>query len=324
MTYGGYLPLELPPATGEFFFESEAWNVTRLSSGRATFFLAAKQLQAKVVHLPHFTCADTEVPFRKLGIEVKRYFLNDDLLPKAVELKEGEVLLWTNYYGNASVEEISEVVTRYRGSLIIDNCHAFFSPAQVGALNCYSARKFFGVSDGAYLVAEGKPPNYSLPPGRSATSSLHLLKQYDVGTNAGYGDSLLNEARLEVEITAMSPLTQRILSSVDYRRVRGIREENFRLLHALVGHLNLLDIELSSTSHMYYPLMVAQEDLRYRLIEQGIFNPFWWRHVLTEVPGDSIEANLSKYVVLLPIDQRYDHEDMRKIARVVLSQSAVE
>lgn len=320
MTYGGYLPLELPPATGEFFLRSKAWNVTRLNSGRATFFLAAQQLEAKVIHLPHFTCADTEDPFRALGIEVKRYFLTENLLPKDVELKESEVLLWTNYYGNASEEEISEVVTRYQGSLIIDNCHAFFASAQGGALNCYSARKFFGVSDGAYLVSEGRPPKHSLPPGYSATSSIHLLTQYDVGTNEGYGGSLRNEARLGLEFTAMSRLTQRILSSVDYQNVRVTREKNFRLLHELVGHMNLLSIELSSTSHMYYPLMVAREDLRYRLIERGIFNPFWWRHVLAEVPQDSVEANLSKYVVLLPIDQRYDLEDMRKIAGVVLSE----
>ena len=62
-----------------------------------------------------------------------------------------EFILWTNYYGNARDNEIKNVSEKYP-NLIIDNCHAFFSKPIEGKFNCYSTRKFFGVSDGGYLV----------------------------------------------------------------------------------------------------------------------------------------------------------------------------
>lgn len=146
--FGGYLPLELPPPRGEFYSTGPEWTVLRLNSGRATFSLAAQHLGARTIWVPHFTCADTRLPFDLLGIEVKTYLLDEKLLPKNIELCDGEALLWTNYYGNARDEDIQEVISRYSDSLIIDNCHAFFSPPRSGAIFSYSARKFFGVPDG--------------------------------------------------------------------------------------------------------------------------------------------------------------------------------
>ncbi len=316
--YGGYLPLELPPATGEFYVSDDFWDVVALNSGRATFHIAAIKLRVEVIHLPYFTCAETEQPFRKLGLQVKKYFLTDDLRPRDIDLLPGEGLLWTNYYGNALASSIDAVVEKYGGSLIIDNCHAFFSPPETNAINCYSARKFFGVSDGAYLVGRGLDATEGLARGSSHSSSAHLLQQLDGGTNFGYPSSLENERRLETEISGMSSLTRRILSSVDYDRVRETRAKNLSAMHDILGGLNLFNVNLAASTQMYYPFQIADEGLKNRLVEKKVYNPFWWRHVLDEVPPDTVEARLSREVVLLPIDQRYDAQDIVQIAETVV------
>ena len=53
------------------------------------------------------------------------YLINEDFLPKGINLKNDEFLLWTNYYGNASDVQINQITKNYK-NLIIDNCHAFF------------------------------------------------------------------------------------------------------------------------------------------------------------------------------------------------------
>lgn len=317
--FGGYLPLELPQPSGEFYVSGATWSVVALSSGRATFSVAANHLNAKAIWLPHFTCPETRVPFERLGLEVRNYRLDDRLLPKDVELGDGEVLLWTNYYGNAREEEIREVVERYFGSIIVDNCHAFFSPPREGGLFSYSARKFFGVADGAYLVGEGLANPENLNRGFSAESYSHLLTQLDTDTHAGYQANLTNERRLSGAAFGMSNLTRRILESIDYSDVLSRRRNNFTTLHHLLGRENHFDLNHSSNTHMYYPLQVPQKSLRERLIANRIYSPFWWRHVLDEVPTDSVEATLSREVVLLPIDQRYSPRDMESLAERVES-----
>ncbi len=317
--FGGYLPLELPPAKSHFYESNAEWTSLPLNSGRATFSVAARQLQMETVWLPYFTCEETQVPFLRLGLNVKKYSLTERLLPKNVNLRRGEALLWTNYYGNARADEITEVVSCYSGSLIIDNCHAFFSPPQRGALSSYSTRKFFGVSDGAYLVGTEVTEPPGLEKGVSYDSAEHLLRQLDQTTHAGYQSNLANEERLSDAVMKMSNLTSRILETIDYGRIEATRRANFQALDEKLRPINTFPLNRDSKTHMYYPLQLPQENLRNKLIANRIYSPFWWRHVLDEVPRDSVEARLSKEVVLLPIDQRYDHHQMEHLAGVVMA-----
>ena len=316
--YGGYLPLEIQSYKGEFYETNNLFDVIRFNSGRSTFYFAAKLSKMKKIFLPYFTCDETKIPFTKLGIEVDYYLLDDELLPKGVVLQDDDYMFWTNYYGNASKSQINEVSKRYK-NLIIDNCHAFFSSPLKGAFNCYSTRKFFGVSDGAYLVKENLDFEENIEKDISYKNCNHLIKQIELGVNAGYSESLDNEIRLCEGFKHMSNFTQKVLESLDYDKIKKIRNRNFNLIHKILGDINQFPINVESKTHMYYPFLVNQSDLRYKLIESKIFNPFWWEHVLKIVPSNSIEYKLAKYTVMLPIDQRYDEDDISKISKIVLS-----
>ena len=44
----------------------------------------------------------------------------------------------------------------------------------------------------------------------------------------------------------------------------------------------------------------------------------WWKYLLDILPSDSVEADYSRYLLPLPIDQRYTPDDMRTLAALVL------
>jgi len=313
--FGGYLPLELPPATGEWFGGA---GVFRLNSGKAAFYAAAKQKKPRKVWLPYFHSPESHRPFEQLGIEVERYFLNENLLPTGVDPRKDELLVWTNYYGNATLAEIDSVVEQFGDRLLLDNCHAFFAEPMPSALNVYSCRKFFGVGDGAYLVGKITDEPAGLEKDFSSESSSHLLIQWESGTNAGYSRAVENELRLSNNYGLMSQLTQTLLNRIDYHRIRKTRAENLKHLHGLLGGLNSFDINLIAETQILYPFLSSNPTLRQLLAERGVYCPHWWSHVLGMVPASTIEYRLSSCMVLLPIDQRYGASEIDTLAQTVL------
>lgn len=313
--YGGFIQLELPKKKEYFNWVNEN-DILRLNCGRSTFYCAAKDAGVRKVYMPYLNCIDSPNPISSLGLEVEFYYLEDDLTPKDISPNEKEAVLWVNYYGNASEKVKRKVIDKYT-TLIIDNCHAFFSPPVKGVYNCYSTRKFFGVADGAYLIKDNLA-KMELPESLSAENTLFLLKAIELGTNAVYSENLKNETRVAESVSKMSPLTKRILASIDYESIRKIRYRNLLMLHQKLNSINEFEVNLECETQMYYPLLISQDSLRTRLIANKIYTPTWWRHVPEQCHYAPIETRLSKYMLLLPIDQRYDESDMSDIASIIL------
>ena len=314
--YGGYLGLELPQRREYFDYLPES-DVLRVNCGRTAFYCAVRAANVRKIYCPYLNCANSIEPMELAGIDVEYYLLDEELTPKGIEPREDEAVLWINYYGNATNITKQKVCTKFP-KLVIDNCQAFFSAPFDRAYNCYSARKFFGVADGAYLIHPNIGDlNFDLPESSSAAPSQFLMQTIEFGTNAVYKENLLNEQRLERNLANMSLLTQRILSSVDYTAVRDRRQKNILKLHENLKHINQFDVNTDTRTQMYYPLLVEQDSLRERLVQNRIYTPTWWKHVPKQCNYSKIETRLSMYMVLLPIDQRYDASDMDTIAEIV-------
>jgi hypothetical protein len=316
--YGGYLPLELPKGRGHYFTGATGQSVLKLNSGRTAFYCAALDSGMKRIHLPYFTCEDTRSPFDDLGIEVVEYFIDDNFMPKITDYSERDYVLWTNYYGNSSQEIIDAVIKKYP-NLVIDNCHAFFSKPVAGVYNCYSARKFFGVNDGAYLIKSSLSSFEELEIDQSTSHAWHLIDQIESGTNSGYLSSLNNEKRLLGNYKKMSRLTEKILSTIDYEDIRIRRRENFLTYQKILQHLNSFPIDLSSETHFYYPFLFERENLRDELISKKVYNPQWWKHIIDKLPETTFESRLAKFTILLPMDQRYESRDIQDICKILLN-----
>ncbi len=320
--YGGFLPFELRQGKEYFDAYEQEFSVKRLNCGRSTFWYAAKAAMPRKIYVPYLNCADSTDPFKDLNIPYEYYQLDDDLTPKGIAPSAKEAVLWINYYGDASAEKIEQVCRRYKDSiLLIDHCHAFFSEPLHGVYNCYSMRKFFGVCDGAYLVAD-RLPELKLERADSAKYYSFILESIEKGTNAVYDRNLANEERLHQEkALEMSVVTQKILKSIDYEGIRRKRWQNFLELHQHLKGINAFPVNMESDTHMYYPLFVEHPRLRERLIENRIYTPTWWRHVPEYFQEETLEGRLARYMLMIPIDQRYDKTDMKEIADIILREN---
>lgn len=102
----------------------------------------------------------------------------------------------------------------------MDHTHAFFQKPLKGIDTLYSCRKFWGVSDGAYLstdtsLTENKTVDYS------AERMKHILGRYEHNAGTYYKDMLENAAKYDgMELRQMSKLTQNLLKAVDYDRAK--------------------------------------------------------------------------------------------------------
>ena len=145
---GGYFSLELPQR------EEYHKNAIRLNTGRNCLEYILRVRGYKKVYVPYYTCEAVMEPINKLGIPYEYYHIDIHFeIRDRFTLKEGEALLYTNYFGlkQRYVEQLAEKI----GSrLIVDNTQAFYAKPIPGSDTFYTCRKFFGVPDGAYLYCD--------------------------------------------------------------------------------------------------------------------------------------------------------------------------
>lgn len=205
---GGYFSLELPQR------EEYHKNATRLNTGRNCLEYILRVRGYKKVYVPYYTCEAVMEPINKLDIPYEYYHIDIHFeIRDRFTLKEGEALLYTNYFGlkQRYVEQLAEKVGN---RLVVDNTQAFYAKPLAGIDTFYTCRKFFGVPDGAYLYTE-KKLNEDLEQDLAFDRMTSLTKRIDVGAEAGYADFREISHRLVGQpIKLMSNLTQRLMKFV--------------------------------------------------------------------------------------------------------------
>ncbi len=109
-------------------------------------------------------------------------------------------------------------------------------------------------------------------------------------------------------------MTKALLKNIDYKKVKERRLDNFFFLHKELNEFNELNINLNSINcPMVYPRLIYNEYLRNKLINKKIFIAQYWQNVLKYLSKQSYESYLVKYLLPIPIDQRYYNYSMEKI-----------
>lgn len=198
-------------------------------------------------------------------------------------------------------------------NLIVDNAQAFYMP-KYGIASFNSIRKFFGVPDGSLLYLD-KTLDEDFEQDMSYQRSSHLLKRIDVDAKFGYRDFVKNDDSLiDITIKRMSNLTTKIFNSININEAKIKRLENFNYLHKHLSNTNELKIELDVDDvPMVYPYLIKDEKLRSKLIENKIYVAKYW----SDLPEEHYESYLQKYLLPLPIDQRYGNDDMKVILTII-------
>jgi len=309
---GGYFELELP------HHEEYHKDALRLNSGKNCLEYILRCRNYSKVYIPYYTCDVVLKPFEKLGVPYEFYHINIQLeLAQEMQLKSGEALLYTNYYG-LKLRYTEKLAQKYGGSLIVDNTQAFYAKPIKGIDTFYTCRKYFGVPDGAYLYCDAALYE-ELDQGISFDRFGHLLDRIDLSAEEGFNRYHENEERLECQsILKMSKLTLRIMQSIDYYSIAQHRRDNYLLLEAALGHDNNIKLPLEDDAvPMVYPYYVPTIGLREKLIENKIFVARYWPNVLEWTNEDDIDNNLVFQLQPLPIDQRYGENDMKRIIEII-------
>jgi len=310
---GGYFELELPQRS-EYHSRAIALN-----TGRNALEYIMRVRGYKHVYLPYYSCEVLLEPFRKLGVDYTFYHI-DELLEIAapMTLGDGEALLYINYYG-LKHDYCKDLVARYGKRLIVDNTQAFYALPTDGIDTFYSCRKFFGVPDGAYLYCD-KPLDMELEQDQSWDRVDYLLKRIDVSPEAAYPDFKARSADLRNRpIKTMSPLTHRIMASIDYQQAARRRRENYRFLDGMLRNKNCISLSLThDTVPMVYPYFEDRgAALRQYLIEHHVFCARYWPNVSDWCCVNDKENLIAENLVCIPIDQRYNENDMQNIVSLL-------
>lgn len=295
---GGYFSMD--PGTGA----SALPNGVLLNSGRNALRHIVRALGIQRIHMPYYICPVVADALNAEGCEILRYALSDDMLPAEI-FPQGDYVLYVNYFGVCG-QKVDYLASQYP-NLIVDCAQAYFAKPK-GLASFSSPRKFFGVPDGGVACGvEPIPYNEDVSDMRMG----HLIERRDNGATP-YGYEMFHKAEALLdgsEILAMSPFTKNCLSKVDIRVAKQRRMDNFAYLQASLPTsfpLAMADDDVP----MVFPYMTDDPSLRTRLIRQKIFVASYW-------PGVQYCGDLQERIMPLPIDQRYDEDDMKRIVENV-------
>lgn len=317
-SYGGFLPLELNPGV-ELFAKYEP-DLMRFNSVKAAIFHVVKSLKYSKMYLPYYYCPSTIEAIREMGVTVEFYHIDSTLLPINVPDEKGTFVMIVDYFGVMDEKTDKLALSFSNADVILDKAHAFFSePVKGDRIHCiYSAKKFLGIPDGAYLVS--KLANVPQSMSFSDSYSQYLLVTYEKGTNAAYSMKKDSDSLIAANYDSMSSLALGLLKNVDYNRVEGQRKANYSCLHKYFKTVNELSLSGEYAAYVY-PLLISGKGayFKQKLVENKIFVSTLWTGKDLLAKGKENELNLAENCIFLPMDQRYNADDMDYIAEVVNS-----
>lgn len=307
---GGYI--ELDNFTGKMLHE----GAVALNSGRKALAYLIEAKEIKEIWLAYYNCDVIAETCKQYGVKVNYYHIDSQFKPVGLPDESDICLYLVNYYGQLEYEYIIELREKFR-HVIVDNVQAYFAEPVPGVDTLYTCRKFFGVSDGAFLYTD-KMLERELPVDESFERIHYVLGRYERNASEFYAESKENNFFFSGEpIRQMSKLTKNILHGIDYDRIKRIRSENFLYLHEHLRCINQLNVHPVEGAFMY-PLMLANAaELKNRLVQHKIYISVIWPNVVDELPHDWWEWRLANNIMPLIVDQRYGNDDMERICKTL-------
>ncbi len=318
------------PALPGFGNAHELW----LDTGRSALAVIAAQLRKlggdAVVWLPAYSCESVAAPFARQRLEIRFYAVGAHLQHIDAEPARGDALLFIHYFGMRNQAGLAQIEAwRARGVRVIEDCVQAALTDGVGRHGDHaltSLRKLLAQPDGA-LLSSRLPLEADLQPPDEDFVSARVIGKLLRGSGAAaelflplFDESEANLA--DDRPRAMSRWSRYLLARSDLAAAAARRIANFEALAKRIAALPrtagiepLFDALDDGEVPLGLPVVVAdgrRDALRRHLMAQGIFCPVHWD--LSHVAGDfAEERRLSAALLTLPIDQRYDEQDMRAI-----------
>lgn len=271
----------------------------------------------KRIAIPTFLCDSVLNVCNKYGVEVIFYSVGMDFSPKDCNVDQETWLYIVNYYGQISNKIITEI-HNHHCKLIIDNVQAYFQPPIAGIDTIYTCRKYFGVSDGAFLYTDIILQR-KLGWDSSADRMAHILGRYEKNASSFYNEYVKNEKIFDNEpIKRMSKITDNILHSINYEEIKNKREYNFEILKKSLDKYNLLDVHNCEGSFMYPLYLENGVKIRSELVANKVYIPVLWPDVIKRHEEDDIAVKMANNILPISVDQRYSEYTMVNLLEAIV------
>jgi hypothetical protein len=316
---GGFFELEPQRCQGVWHEAAVA-----LTSGRACFRAILERARPARVLVPFYLCDAALEPLRLLNIPFDFYPLTESLAPDLQTWPAAESALCVNYFGlqNRMADAFADALG---GRGMVDDTQSFFSRGRGRAWSFNSARKFFGVPDGAYVYG---PDATSLTP-RGVNDSVliaHLTTRMTGPQDVAYQQYVEAERSVSSDVLAPSAMATRLLGGIAYEDARVARRRNYAQLHGRLSANNALRIDFAlgaDAAPFCYPFLPARASLHRLLWQREIYVPRLWPEVESrDADGFVWERDLASRLLPLPVDQRYGPGEMDRVADAVLEVAA--
>lgn len=298
----------------------------------------------KVALIPPFTCDTVIVPFLRHNYKVISYPIDNTLnvnlnrFRETLIASEAQVVLVHRYFGFDTLKSFEKIIHEFspKGVVFIeDRTQCIYSgfeslPADfiIGSI-----RKWAGLPDGGFAVCKtgvfsNKSTDYNRELEHLKLEASYAKYEY-LHKNIGEKQHFLNlyrraEQQLNSEASyfQISPASVAIQRSLDLPVLKKKRRDNYkRLCEGLKGNnaLRILTPNLSEIEvPLYFVLCLKERDeLQDHLRRNDIYAPIVWpkAEVCPEVCNEA--QSIYDSVLCLPVDQRYDVDDMDRIIKCI-------
>lgn len=298
-------------------------NISYVQTGRqALSFIGqvyASEGRDKLI-VPDYLCQSMISGFDSRKWELSTYRVagdltidTDNLLEKVVD-PESTVVLSATYFGNEptnrhvfAIRELQREGVR----VIEDETHRIFgSLERLGDVGIASLRKLIPIADGAYIRG-----NLICEPSAQGSSAGWVAMDEKTAGNLTAANAFYAKAHEELASNvqtqfAPSMRSMELIKTLDYESMKEQRRRNAGVLRGLLADLSGINVVVNAEvpSHLVVQVENAKS-VQKTLAERNIFCPIHWPQP-EQFRGRPWRNNL----LSIPIDQRYDYEDMLRIA----------
>lgn len=347
--YGSEHPAVLLP-DGYFDLFYQYGKCTWLRSGREALHLVALNLNPDnnqpIVLMPAYCCHSMVDPFEKAGWKVVYYRLNADLtidldfLAHAITKERPKAVLTMNFYGSASTKEAVDYIKKSNpGCMVIEDfSHCTFSFTGIfdPQVDYYatSIRKSVGVCDGSVIISKEPLDESFVEEGETEFVSSRrdcqkLKAEYTYSQDKEQKGSFFPELRRqEGELDAfegvhrISSTGKEMLKVLNGGMICYARQQNMKHI------LGLLDGKVESIpgierclngAPFSLPIFVKNRDeVQQKLAKRGVYAPVLWPICDEARAICPVSARMADEMLSIPVDQRYNYDDIEDIAKIVL------
>lgn len=324
-------------------------EITYLRSGREALLYVSRNCKRDgeaVILFPAYCCWSMSAPFQKSGWRIVYYKLNEDL---TVDLEYLESLLHScnpsavltmNFYGSASTAKAVGRIKAFNSDIVVieDFSHCTFSIRDIFDVEVdyyvSSIRKSVGVCDGAIILSKAKMDESLISEESGEFSSRRAVAQkmkerYGLSKSQDDKQFFLGEIRacegVLDEFDAVRPITDLALkqiAQVNGEEIAYARRENMKHLWGLLdGKIEMVPgLERSFGGAPFsLPILVDRRDeVQHQLAQNGVYAPLLWPICDEARSICPVSAKMADRMLSIPIDQRYNWDDMEEISTIVI------